>query len=56
MGGNRNSMETRREKDGVVYYDRGVISGKSGRRYQRYAIETHFVKPNEDKCALVQRY
>ncbi len=56
MSGSKNIESQRREKDGVVYYDRGVLSGKDGRRYQRFAIKTHFVQPNEDKCALVRRY
>ena len=56
MGDNRNKEETRRETNGVVYYDRGVREGRDGLRYQRYAIRTHFVQPREDKCALVRRY
>ena len=38
MGASRNQESTRQEKDGVVYYDRGILTGKDGRRYQRYAI------------------
>ena len=37
MGASRNQESTRQEKDGVVYYDRGILTGKDGRRYQRYA-------------------
>ena len=56
MGASRNQESTRQEKDGVVYYDRGVLTGKDGRRYQRYAIHTHFVQPGEDQAELVRRY
>ena len=44
----RNLESQRREKDGIVYYDRGTLPGKNGRRYDRYAIRTHFVevRPN----------
>ena len=50
MGASKNQESARREKDGVIYYDRGVLTGKDGRRYQRYAIQTHFVKPGEDQA------
>lgn len=53
---NKNKAEERCEKNGVVYYDRGILTGKNGKKYQRFAIHTHFVKPNEDKCALVRQY
>ena len=56
MGASRNQESTRQEKDGVVYYDRGILTGKDGRRYQRYAIKTHFVQPGEDQAELVRRY
>ena len=56
MGASRNQESTRQEKDGVVYYDRGILTGKDGRRYQRYAIHTHFVQPGEDQAELVRRY
>lgn len=56
MGGFRNDETTRREKDGIVYYDRGILTGADGKRYQRFAIQTHFVQPGEDKCELVRRY
>lgn len=32
------------------------MTGKDGRRYQRYAIHTHFVQPGEDQAELVRRY
>ena len=52
----RNLEEQRREKNGVTYFDRGVIEGKDGRKYSRYAIQTHFVKVGEDQAALVEQY
>ena len=56
MGASRNQESTRQEKDGVVYYDRGILTGKDGRRYQRYAIKTHFVQPGEDQADRVLQY
>ena len=56
MGASKNVESTRLEKDGVIYYDRGILTGKDGRRYQRYAIKTHFVNPGEDQAELVRRY
>ena len=56
MGASKNIESARRELDGVIYYDRGILEGKDGRRYQRYAIKTHFVQPNEDQAELVRRY
>ena len=50
MGASKNVESTRLEKDGVIYYDRGILTGKDGRRYQRYAIQTHFVNPGEDQA------
>ena len=46
----RNLEEQRREKDGIVYFDRGTITGQSGRRYDRFAIKTHFVQPGESQA------
>ncbi|MFR3409125.1 MAG: F420-0--gamma-glutamyl ligase [Christensenellales bacterium] len=40
----RNLAQQRREKDGIVYFERGILTGRDGRRYQRYAIQTHFVE------------
>ena len=45
----RNLEEQRQEKDGIVYFDRGVIEGKDGRKYERYAIQTHFVQVGESQ-------
>ncbi len=52
----KNLEEQRRERNGVTYYDRGILTGQSGRKYQRYAIQTHFVEVGEDQAALVNRY
>ncbi len=52
----RNLSEQRREENGVVYFDRGVIQGNNGRSYLRFAIQTHFVQKGEDQAELVRRY
>jgi len=52
----RNLASQRREQDGLVYFDRGIIEGKDGKRYQRYAIQTHFVEIGESNVALVEKY
>ena len=52
----RNIESTRREENGVVYFDRRILTGRDGRKYQRYAVQTHFVEVGEDKCALIERY
>lgn len=52
----RNVAEQRREKDGIVYFDRGVIQGKDGKKYSRFAIQTHFVAVGENQAELVNRY
>ena len=52
----KNIESQRREVAGVVYYDRGVLTGRDGRRYQRYAIQTHFVQRRESQAELVRRY
>ena len=52
----RNKAEARREENGVVYYDRGILKKKEKKSYQRYAVQTHFIEVGEDKCELVERY
>ncbi len=52
----KNLEEQRRELNGITYYDRGVLTGKSGRKYQRFAIRTHFVEVGEDQAELVKKY
>ena len=51
----RNLDEQRRTQGDIVYFDRGVIEG-GGRKYGRYAIQTHFVQRRESKEELVRRY
>ena len=52
----RNLEEQRREQNGIVYFDRGILTGKNGRSYSRFAIQTHFVEVGEDQADLVRRY
>ncbi len=52
----RNLPEQRREHGDIVYFDRGERAGADGRRYQRFAIQTHFVERRESQIALVERY
>lgn len=52
----RNLEEQRREKNGITYFDRGTLTGKNGRRYDRFAIQTHFVEVGEDQAELVRKY
>lgn len=52
----RNLDEQRREENGVVYFDRGRVSGRDGRQYDRFAIQTHFVKVGESQKELVETY
>lgn len=52
----RNLEEQRQEKDGVVFFDRGIVAGSNGRKYARYAIQTHFVQRGESQTALVEKY
>lgn len=51
----RNSEEARREKDGVVYFIRPEIEA-GGEKYQRLAIQTHFVERGESYIELVKKY
>ena len=52
----RNKEEARREQNGVVYFDRGVLTGRDGKQYQRFAIQTHFVEVGEDPAKLFEQY
>ena len=52
----KNKEEQRRVENGVEYFDRGIITGQSGKRYSRYAIHTHFIEVGEDQAELVRRY
>ena len=52
----RNLDDQKREKDGTTYFDRGVIEGADGKKYERYAIQTHFVQVGESQTELVEKY
>jgi len=52
----RNLEDQRRELNGITYFDRGTLTGKNGRKYDRFAIQTHFVEVGEDQAELVRRY
>ena len=52
----RNLEDQRREHNGITYFDRGTLTGKNGRRYDRFAIQTHFVEVGEDQAELVRKY
>ena len=53
--GNLNEKANRRDKNGVVYYVRG-LQEVNGRRMERYGVQTHFVEEGESYVELVQRY
>lgn len=53
--GNRNNEQNRREKDGVVYYVRGLREVE-GVRYERYGIQTHFIERGEDYIEILRGY
>jgi len=53
--GNLNENENRREKNGVVYYIRGVRE-VCGHSMERYGIHTHFVEEGESYIRLIQDY
>ncbi|MHC1785723.1 MAG: F420-0--gamma-glutamyl ligase [Christensenellales bacterium] len=52
----RNQDGQKREQGGITYFDRGTIVGRDGRRYDRFAIQTHFVQRGEDQAGLVEKY
>lgn len=53
--GNKNYAENKREKDGIVYYIRGVRVVED-KRFERYAVNTHFIDRGENLNELVARY
>jgi len=53
--GNLNLNENRRERDGVTYFVRGTRE-VDGVRYQRYAVQTHFIGRGEDYREIARRY
>ena len=56
MAESKNREEQRREQNGVEYFDRGVLTGRDGQKYQRFAIHTHFIEVGENQAELVRRY
>lgn len=56
MADSKNLESQRREKNGVVYFDRGRLEGRNGRKYDRWAIQTHFVEVGEDQAELIRKY
>ena len=53
--GNLNQAENRREKDGCVYYVRGLRE-VDGHRYERYGVKTHFIERGEDYVEVLRTY
>lgn len=53
---NRNLEEQRRELNGITYFTRGMVQGEDGRRYDRFAVKTHFVEVGESQTELVKKY
>lgn len=51
----KNNAESKREKDGAVYYIRGIIEA-DGKKFQRYAVATHFVERGEDYIKVLKQY
>ena len=52
----KNLEEQRRELNGVTFFDRGTRTGRDGKKYDRFAIQTHFVEVGEDQAELVKKY
>ena len=52
----RNLDDQKRTVEGITYFDRGPVTGKNGRTYDRFAVQTHFVEIGEDQVELVRRY
>ena len=52
----RNLEDQKRELNGITYFDRGTLTGRNGRRYNRFAIQTHFVEVGENQAELVRKY
>lgn len=53
--GNLNQEVNKRDRSGHIYYIRGVAEVDEA-RYERYAIQTHFIKEGESYLELVERY
>lgn len=53
---NENDNSIQKETAGITYFDKGIQEGSDGKRYQRYAVKTHFVQVGESHVELVKRY
>ena len=53
--GFRNSEETKREQDGIVYFVRKNIN-LNDIEFERFAIQTHFIQQNESYIDVIKRY
>lgn len=51
----RNSEETKKEQNGVVYFQRKNVSVNEC-EFERKAIQTHFVKQGESYLELIEKY
>lgn len=51
----KNNAESKRDKDGAVYYIRGRRTVE-GRQFQRYAVATHFIERGEDYLKVLRQY
>ncbi len=52
----KNLEEQKRVYQDITYFDRGTVSGEDGSRYDRFAIQTHFVQVGESMFDLVAKY
>lgn len=55
-GESKNVESQRRTENGVEFFDRGILEGKNGKKYLRYAIHTHFIEVGESQTEVVRRY
>lgn len=53
--GNKNLSENRHEENGVTYFVRGVQEVE-GHRYERYAVQTHFIERGENFVDVIRQY
>lgn len=53
--GNLNTLVNKRVWEELTYYIRGVIEVEN-KRYERYALQTHFIDEGEDYMTLLRRY
>ena len=53
--GNLNTVANKRICEALTYYIRGLVEVEN-KRYERYAVQTHFIEEGEDYIALLRRY